>query len=241
MSDGLHPRDFLEERYDLFSINMQKHKPLRELVYEELRVQIMTGQIRPGTRMMEIELAETMGVSRTPVREAIRQLEKDNLVTIEPRRGAYVSDISATDMEDMLFVREPLEGIATFLAAQNMTAEELEALRGVNEQYEEAYRKGDRGQMITLDTRFHSLIAEGSRNEYLISVLTNLQEQVLRFRHIYFQSGKRAGEVINEHHLILDSLMERNQEAAKQYSVDHIVKLRESIINEEDFHSQTVR
>ena len=80
---------------------MQEHKPLRELVYEELRMLIMTGQIKPGTRMMEIDLAESMGVSRTPVREAIRQLEKDNLVTIEPRRGAYVSDISAKDMEDM--------------------------------------------------------------------------------------------------------------------------------------------
>lgn len=225
----------------MFSINMQKHKPLRELVYEELRVLIMTGQIRPGTRMMEIELAENMGVSRTPVREAIRQLEKDNLVTIEPRRGAYVSDISATDMEDMLFVREPLEGIATFLAAQNMTGEELDELKAVNQQYEEAVKQGEKEELITLDTRFHNLIAEGSRNQYLISVLTNLQEQVLRFRYIYFKSGKRAEEVINEHRLILSSLTERNKEAAKQYSVDHIVKLRESIMHDEDFHSKAVR
>ena len=96
----------------MFNINMQQHKPLRELVYEELRLLIMTGQIKPGTRMMEIELAESMGVSRTPVREAIRQLEKDNLVTIEPRKGAYVSDISAEDFESMMVVREPLEGLA---------------------------------------------------------------------------------------------------------------------------------
>ena len=225
----------------MFSINMQKHKPLRELVYEELRVLIMTGQIKPGTRMMEIELAETMGVSRTPIREAIRQLEKDKLVTIEPRRGAYVSDISAKDMEDMLFVREPLEGIATFLAAQNMTEEELELLKEINRQYEEAFLQGKMEELITLDTRFHNLIAEGSRNQYLVSVLTNLQDQVLRFRYIYFKSGKRAGEVINEHRLIVNSLTERNQENARKYSIDHIVKLRESIIHEEDFHSNTAR
>ena len=73
------------------------------------------------------DIAAQLGVSRTPVREAIRQLEKDNLVTIEPRRGAYVSDISATDMQDMLYVREPLEGIATFLATMNMTQEEIDS------------------------------------------------------------------------------------------------------------------
>ena len=225
----------------MLSINMQKHKPLRELVYEELRMLIMTGQIKPGTRMMEIDLAEGMGVSRTPVREAIRQLEKDQLVTIEPRRGAYVSDISATDMEDMLFVREPLEGIATFLATQNMSEEELQNLVEINRRYEEAYQKGEREELIKLDTHFHNLIAEGSHNKYLISVLTNLQEQVLRFRYIYFKSGKRAAEVINEHRLIVNNMLERNQEAAKKYSVEHIAKLRESIVKEEDFQAKTVR
>ena len=225
----------------MLSINMQKHKPLRELVYEELRMLIMTGKIKPGTRMMETDLAENMGVSRTPVREAIRQLEKDRLVTIEPRRGAYVSDISPIDMEDMLFVREPLEGIATLLATKNMTEEELQALVEVNQQYEEAYQKGEREELIKLDTLFHNLIAEGSHNNYLISILKNLQEQVLRFRYIYFQSGKRAADVINEHQLILDNMKNRNQEAAKQYSIEHIEKLRKSIVKEEDFQAKTVR
>lgn len=225
----------------MLSINMQKHKPLRELVYEELRMLIMTGKIKPGTRMMEIDLAENMGVSRTPVREAIRQLEKDRLVTIEPRRGAYVSDISPTDMEDMLFVREPLEGIATLLATRNMTEEELQALVEVNQQYEEAFRKGEREELIKLDTLFHNLIAEGSHNNYLISILKNLQEQVLRFRYIYFQSGKRAADVISEHQLILDNMKDRNQEAAKHYSIEHIKKLRKSIVKEEDFQAKTVR
>ena len=79
----------------MINFTLQNHKPLREIVYEELKRQIMVGEIAPGTRMMEVELAEEMGVSRTPVREAIRKLEKEGLVTIEPRRGAYASDISA--------------------------------------------------------------------------------------------------------------------------------------------------
>ncbi|MGI6206257.1 MAG: GntR family transcriptional regulator [Anaerovoracaceae bacterium] len=220
---------------------MQEHKPLRELVYEELRMLIMTGQIKPGTRMMEIDLAESMGVSRTPVREAIRQLEKDNLVTIEPRRGAYVSDISAKDMEDMLFVREPLEGLATFLATGNMTDEELQAVSDVNSQYEEAYKKGETESLIQLDTRFHNLIADGSGNKYLINILRDLQEQVLRFRYIYFKSIRRAAEVIDEHRLILSSMIARNQEDAQKYSISHIAKLRASIMREEDFHSSSER
>ena len=75
----------------MLNFDIQNHRPLREMVYEELKMQILTGTIIPGTRMMEVELAEEMGVSRTPIREAIRKLEKEGLVTIEPRRGAYAS------------------------------------------------------------------------------------------------------------------------------------------------------
>lgn len=223
----------------MLNISMQQHKPLRILVYEELRMLIMTGQIKPGTRMMEIELAESMGVSRTPVREAIRQLEKDNLVTIEPRRGAYVSDISAVDLEDMLIVREPLEGLATYLAAQNMTAEELAELEKVNEAYGNAVVEKDTEKMIQADTKFHNLITQGSRNQYLINILLELQEQVLRFRYIYFKSMKRAEDVINEHRIILECLKNGNSEEARSYNVEHIRKLREAITLEKDFQPQS--
>ena len=217
---------------------MQQHKPLRILVYEELRMLIMTGQIKPGTRMMEIDLADSMGVSRTPVREAIRQLEKDKLVTIEPRRGAYVSDISAVDLENMLIVREPLESLATYLATQNMTEEELDEVIRVNDEYEAAVRESVREKLIESDTLFHNLITKGSKNQYLINILLDLQEQVLRFRYIYFKSGKRAEEVIKEHRMILDALKSRNADEASRCSVEHIKKLRESIASDKDFHPE---
>lgn len=209
---------------------------MRELVYEELRKLIMTGQIKPGTRMMEIDLAESMGVSRTPVREAIRQLEKDNLVTIEPRRGAYVSDISPKDIDDMLLVREPLEGLATYLAAENMSDGEIEELIRAKDDYERAYEKGTTQDLIEIDTRFHSIISSSCGNEYLISVLHELQDQVLRFRYIYFKSIKRAAEVIEDHANILDSIVHRDGGAAKRYASDHIRRLRTSIRDDEDFH-----
>ena len=96
----------------MLNFDLQNHRPLREIVYEELKRQILVGEIAPGTRMMEVELADVMGVSRTPVREAIRKLEKEGLVTIEPRKGAYASNISIKDMVDVLEVRQGLEGMA---------------------------------------------------------------------------------------------------------------------------------
>ena len=108
----------------MINFDLQNHRPLREIVYEELKREILVGEIAPGTRMMEIELAEEMGVSRTPVREAIRKLEKEGLVTIEPRKGAYASDVSIKDMVGVLEVREALEAMATAMAAQKVNEEE---------------------------------------------------------------------------------------------------------------------
>ena len=105
-------------------IDLQIQKPLRELVYLELKHKILTGEIQARTRLMEIDLAERMNVSRTPIREAIRELATDGLVVIEPRRGAYVSDISIQNMLDIFEVREDLEGLAAGLAAQRITEEE---------------------------------------------------------------------------------------------------------------------
>ena len=105
----------------MLNFDIQNHRPLREIVYEELKMQILTGKIVPGTRLMEVELAADMGVSRTPIREAIRKLEKEGLVTIEPRRGAYASQISVKDMVDILEVRQDMEGLAAYFASSRMT------------------------------------------------------------------------------------------------------------------------
>ena len=221
----------------MFNINMQEHKPLRELVYEELRMLIMTGKIKPGVRMMEIELADSMGVSRTPVREAIRQLEKENLVTIEPRKRAYVSDISPHDLNEMLVVRETLEGLAIQLAADRMSADDVDVICGVNLDYAEALQNNDKEKLIKLDTQFHSLITKGSGNPYLIELCQQVQERVLRFRYIYFKSIKRAEDVIEEHKAILGMLQNKDSIGARRCMEDHILKLRESIQRDEDFKS----
>ena len=129
---------------------------------------------------------------------------------------------------------------ARALATQRMTDEQIEVIKGVNEEYEAALRDKDKEKMIQSDTHFHNLITQGSGNEYLIDILLDLQEQVLRFRYIYFKSTKRAEEVVNEHRNILEALENRDAEAARTFCKEHIKKLREAITQEKDFHPEII-
>ena len=217
----------------MINFEIQSHRPLREIVYEELRGLILTGKIKPGTRMMEIELAEDMGVSRTPIREAIRKLEKEGLVIIEPRKGAYASEVSVKDMEDILEVRANLEGLAACLAAERMTAAEKAVLWELTEKFRKAVEEGNMADMITYDTKFHHLIAEASRNNHLIDMIQQLQELVLRFRYIYYKDFKRAEEMLPEHKRIYQEICNENGSGAKFEAFNHIDKLKEMIMHDD--------
>ena len=133
------------------NFDLENHRPLREIVYEELKRRIMTGKITPHTRMMEVDLAEDMGVSRTPVREAIRKLEKEGLVTIEPRKGAYASDISTEDMVNVLTVREELEALAAGIAASRITGEQISRMEHLTDLYAQAIEANDTAAIIDYD------------------------------------------------------------------------------------------
>ena len=218
----------------MLNFDLQNHRPLREIVYEELKRQILRGKITPGMRMMEVELAEEMGVSRTPVREAIRKLEKEGLVTIEPRRGAYASDISVKDMVDVLEVREDLEGFAAFLAADRITEAEVDELREITENYSEAVRNNDTEKMITFDERFHKKIVASSGNKTLIQLSETVQELALRFRYLYYDDFSRYVNMPVEHKEILDALTSGNGDMARRSADDHVRKLKEFVIKEGD-------
>ena len=216
----------------MLNFDIQSHRPLREIVYEELRNLILTGKIKPGTRMMEIELAEDMGVSRTPIREAIRKLEKEGLV-IEPRKGAYASEVSIKDMEDILEVRANLEGLAAYYAADRMTEQEKKILFETSEKFKQAVAEGNMADMIANDTKFHHMIVESSRNNHLIHMVEQLQELVLRFRYIYYKDFKRAEEMIPEHKRILEEITNGNGANARFEAFNHIDKLKDMIMHDD--------
>jgi DNA-binding GntR family transcriptional regulator len=216
----------------MLNFDIQNHKPLREMVYEELKMQILKGSIIPGTRMMEDELAEEMGVSRTPIREAIRKLEKEGLVTIEPRRGAYASMISTEDMVEILEVRQDLEGLAAYFAANRMTDEQMAELKEVSNNYNEAVKRGKMEDMIKYDTRFHHIIVESCRNKILVQMIEQLQELVLRFRYIYYDNFRRAENMPEEHEAIVAAIAEGDADKARAAADIHIDRLKELVVKE---------
>ncbi len=218
----------------MINFTLQNHKPLREIVYEELKRQIMVGEIAPGTRMMEVELADEMGVSRTPVREAIRKLEKEGLVTIEPRRGAYASDISAKEMVDILEVRQDLEGMAAGIAAQKITEEGKEELEKLVQKYKESVEKGDIDEIIANDEAFHKYIVGLSQNKTLIKMVSQVQELVLRFRYIFYEDFSRFQNQPTEHQSIVDAIISGSSTSARINAEEHLARLKDFVIREGD-------
>lgn len=212
--------------------DLQNHRPLREIVYEELKRQLLVGEISPGTRMMEIELAEDMGVSRTPVREAIRKLEKEGLVTMEARRGAYASEVSVEDMLDVLEVRQDLEAMAASLAAQRITEEEKELLSRATENYREAVESEKTEDIIRCDEQFHQMIVNCSRNKTLIKLFSQVQELALRFRYLYYDDFSRYENMPVDHKRIEEAIMSGNTENAKAYANDHVLKLKRFVLDQ---------
>ncbi len=210
----------------MINFELQNHKPLREIVYEELKRQILIGEIVPGTRMMEVELADEMGVSRTPVREAIRKLEIEGLVTIEPRRGAYASDISVKDMLDVLEVREDMEALAASLTASRITDEEIDEMERVNEEYYNAVHAGDTSEIIRSDERFHKTIVRFTGNKTLISMSETLQELATRFRYLYYDDLSRYENMPKEHEGIIQAIKTGNEEMAREAAKEHVNRLK---------------
>lgn len=216
----------------MLNFDLQNHRPLREIVYEELKRQIMIGEIPPGTRMMEVELAEDMGVSRTPIREAIRKLEKEGLVSIEPRRGAYASEISIKDMVDVLEVREFLESMAAGLAAKKINQDDGEKISKVSQAYKKAVESGRTEEIIKADELFHRLIVECSGNKTLIQMMNQVQELALRFRYIYYEDFSRYKNMPYEHQEIVDAIISGNEEKAKEKADSHVRRLKEFVISQ---------
>jgi len=185
---------------NIFStIKLDNYKPLRELVFAAMREAIVKGELKPGERLMEVQLAEEMGVSRTPVREAIRKLELEGLVVMVPRKGAYVAGLTLKDAANVFEIRGSLEGLAAALAAERITEEEINDLDRVLEDIAKAGEKGDVDTIIKKDMEFHQKLFSATRNERLAQIISNLKEQIDRFRIKSFTNPKRLKSVILEH------------------------------------------
>lgn len=217
--------------FKLNKLGLQNYKPLREIVFEYLRNSILKGELEPGERLMELQLAEQLGVSRTPIREAIRKLELEGLVEMIPRKGAYVADLSIKDVLDVLEVRMFLEGLAAYLAAERMTDDDIDELKNILKKFEDSIDNKDRESMILLDNQFHDKIIEGSRNNKLIQIVQSLHEQFQRFRVIYFNEYNEHEDLLKYHQAIVEAILQRDRKKAQEYAQTHVKMIEESILS----------
>ncbi len=182
-----------------FEVNMNESLPLRDVVFNTLRKAILRGELKPGERLMEIQLANKLGVSRTPIREAIRKLELEGLVLMIPRKGAEVAQITEKNMQDVLEVRKALEELSVQLACERITPEQVEEMKMAAEDFRKVLKSGDVTKIAEADVKFHDIIFAATNNQRLITLLNNLREQMYRFRVEYLKQKECYPQLLEEH------------------------------------------
>ncbi|MCQ2373628.1 MAG: GntR family transcriptional regulator [Phascolarctobacterium sp.] len=211
-------------------IKLDSYKPLRELVCENIRQAIIDGTFSPGERLMEIQLADEMGVSRTPVREAIRKLELEGFVVMIPRRGTYVADISIKDITEIYEIRISLDVLAAGLAAERITDEELATLNNYMIEISKQVPSMNMEKIVELDTAFHNVLYTASRNERLVSIINNLREQLTGIRGRSMSYPGRLIETMDEHRALVDSIAARDPERAQRAARVHIENAEQTLM-----------
>ena len=212
-------------------LKMDDLLPLRDVVFNTLREGILRGQLEPGERLMEIHLAEKLGVSRTPIREAIRKLELEGLVIMTPRKGAVVASITVEDLKDVLEVRTALERLAVELACQKITEEELNKLKNAMDDFRKEITSKDPTKVAVKDVAFHDIIYRATGNSRLIQMLYNLREQMYRYRLEYIKDEDKRDTIVNEHLEIVSAIENGNVEAAKAAIKIHINNQEAAVID----------
>lgn len=224
--------------WNLLTLSMDDYLPLRDVVFNTLRQGILRGLLPPGVRLMEIQLATQLGVSRTPVREALRKLELEGLVVTVPRKGAVVAEITPKDLHDVLEVRCAMEALAVELACNAITKEELQKLKEVLNKFRKLVPKGDVNALAECDVEFHDIIIDSTNNKRLIQLLNNLREQMYRYRLEYLKDYSTHQTLILEHQTIVSCLENKDIEGAKKIICEHINQQYEDVIQNLKLHGK---
>ncbi len=219
-------------KYNLAAIDSYSYEPLRKQVYKVLREAIISGDMEPGENIKELEIADELNVSRTPVREAFRMLELEELIMIIPQQGVFIAGIeSKKQINDIFQVRMELEGLAAYLAAQNINSEQIDKMNRYSEQIEDCIEKNDVKRCVKLDIAFHKIIKTASKNEILEKFLDNLFEQATRFRAKSLAKDGRMAKALNDHRGISKAIAEGKSELASELARRHIYGAWKSILS----------
>ena len=215
-----------------FQVDMDEFLPLRDVVFNTLRRAILTGQLKPGERLMEVHLANQLGVSRTPIREAIRKLELEGLVIMIPRRGAEVARITEKSLKDVLEVRQALDALSVELACDRITQEDTRKLYEACLAFEKATKGKDASVIAKADVELHDIIVAATGNKRLQQLVNNLSEQMYRYRFVYIKEESQHDMLVEEHREIYESIASRDKERAARAASIHIDNQEKSIIRQ---------
>lgn len=196
--------------------------PLRDVVFHTLREAILKGDLKPGERLMELQLAEKLGVSRTPIREAIRMLQQEGLAVTIPRKGAEVAKMTEKEMEDVLKIREALEVLAVQLACETISKEQLDLLAEKAAEFEQAVQTKNIKKIAEADMNFHDLIYHAAENPRLIGMLNHLREEIYRYRVEYLKNEMNYPHLIEEHQQVLYGLLNKDKEYVAEMMKKHV-------------------
>lgn len=207
------------ERKGTGELDRSTGSPLSEWAYTELRKKIVSGSLTPGSRLREVELATTLQVSRTPIREALKRLESDGLLNYLPNRGAVIASLTQEQAGELYALREILEAAAARFAAQYAQEHEIQLLQDVLQRQKQA--ADDPATLARLNRIFHSTIYRMSHNRYLIDVLTKAQDYMVLLRETAYRAPGRAKSAYSEHKELIDAIRRRDPDAAEAASRRH--------------------
>ncbi len=207
---------------DDLKLQMNTFMPLRDVVFQTLREAILKGELKPGERLMEIQLAQKLGVSRTPIREAIRMLELEGLACTVPRHGARVAKMTEKEMEDVLQIRLALDALAVELACEKITKKELDRLHRALMEFEYYTKTKDVNKLAQSDVAIHDVIYQATGNPRLIAILSQLREQMYRYRVEYLRDESTYPALIQEHKNIYNGLLRHDKDFVVKAICGHV-------------------
>jgi len=194
---------------------MEKHLTLREKILENIRDAIISGSLKAGSRVSEPELAERYGISRTPIREAFRQLESEGYLTVIPRRGAVVSEFSQKDVEEFYAIKSILEGYAARCACEKLTPKELDRLQAINDRLADLASHNDVKTFFKIHNDFHDLFIKAADNEKLRELITSVVNRFQRLRLMSLSLPERMRISVQEHEKIIDAFRRKDAATAE--------------------------
>ena len=214
--------------------SLPERRSLGQSVYGNLKQAIVKGELAPGSRLIESRLAEVMGISRTPVREAIHKLEREGLLYRNPTGGFFVSGLTRSDVEETFGIRGVLESYAARLAAIHHQEEELRPLEQKIEEYQLCLDRGEIGALPGINTEFHDLLYDLSRSPRLVKMINDLRDQISRFRKVILKMEEMARVSNEDHRLMLRFIRRRDAEGVERLVREHILRGQEIVIREFD-------